>query len=186
VELQLSDEVHLQDWGDLKGFFNYAYNQAKYTSTFIPDSIGGTLSANGDASGASPVTAGTPMPDVPDQLISAGLIWRYQGFRLDAAGRYVGSEYNLDDNDGVISTTPGTIKAPARFVVDLGASYTVPLKDSSLWAKSVKFSIMANNLLDRYYYNESYVYQNGKYTPPTEFAAPGAPRAVYGKITVEF
>jgi len=177
VEVQLSDEGRLQNWGEYKVYLNYAYNQANYTSKFVTDSIGNDLSVS-DVT----VNAGEPMPDVPQELITLGGTWRYNGFRFDAEGRYIGSQYLLDEDSGTTANT----KIDGYFVMNLGASYTMPLPPSYPWGKSVKFSILVDNLFNKYYYNEAYVESNAPYVGPTEFAAPGAPRSITGKIEIKF
>jgi outer membrane receptor protein involved in Fe transport len=182
VEVQLSDDVRLDHWGDLRGYFNYAYNDAKFTSMFNADSIGSTLSAGSSSSNPVTVTPGEPMADVPQVLISAGLTWSYAGWVVDAKGRYIGHQFILDNDSG----TPSTTTLHGYFLMDVGVDKTITLKGATPFAKSVTFSIKVNNLFDKYYYNEAYVQSNGDYAGPTEFAAPGAPRSVIGKIEVAF
>jgi outer membrane receptor protein involved in Fe transport len=186
AEIQLSDDVRLDRWGDLRGYFNYAYNDAEFTSRFEADSIGSILSAGSSGSTPVTVTPGEPMADVPQILITAGLAWSYAGFRFDAQGRYVGHQYILDNDSG----TPATTTIHGYYLMDVGLAKTVPLKTAGPWAKSVKFAIKVNNLFDKYYYNEAYVQSNIQghtvYAGPTEFAAPGAPRSVIGQIEVAF
>ena len=177
-EIQLADDIHLEDWGNLRLYLNYAYNEAKFTSNFTADSLGSGLSVADTA-----VTAGESVADVPDQLVTAGLSWVYQGFRLDAEGRYIGRQYITDDDTGA----PSNLTIKGHFIMDLGVAKTFTLSGPGvLWAKSVKFSIRVNNLFDKYYYNEAYVQSNTPYAGPTEFAAPGAPRSVVGRIEVAF
>jgi len=177
VEFQISDDVKLDRWGDLKGYFNYAYNDAKFTSTFNADSVGSSLSDTQQT-----VTPGEPMADVPQVLLTAGATWAYQGFRLDLQGRYVGHQYIINDDTGA----PDTTTIHGYFVMDLGISQTVPLRSVGVWGKSVKFSLTVNNLFDKYYYNEAYAESNLPHVGSTEFAAPGAPRSVIGAIEVAF
>lgn len=176
VELQLADKLRLDGWGDLDLYLNYAYNQAKFTSSFVADSLGSGLS-NAQAT----VTAGEAMADVPDQIVTAGLTWAYKGFRLNAEGRYVGRQYIIDNDTG----TPSSTKIAGHFTMDLSLAKTYMLSGPSLWAKSLTVSISASNLFDKYYYNEAYVQSSGT-AGSTEFAIAGAPRSVIGKIEVAF
>jgi outer membrane receptor protein involved in Fe transport len=140
--------------------------------------LGGGLSVADDK-----VTPGEKMADVPDKLVTGGLTWEYKGFRLDAAGRYIGRQYIIDNDNGA----PSNITIKSYFIMDLGLAKTIMLSGSGVqWAKSVKFSIRVSNLFDKYYYNEAYVQSNTPYAGPTEFAAPGAPRSVIGQIEVAF
>jgi len=183
AEIQLADDFDLEQWGKLRGYFNYAYNDAKFTSKFTADSIGNILSAGSDSSSSNyTVLPGEPMADVPQVLITAGLAWQWEGFRFDAQGRYVGHQFILDDDTG----TPSTTTIHGYFIADVGLAKTVPVKSGGLWAKSLTFSIKVNNLFDKYYYNEAYTQANEPYVGQTEFAAPGAPRSVIGKIEVDF
>jgi outer membrane receptor protein involved in Fe transport len=183
AEIQLADDFDLEQWGKLRGYFNYAYNDAKFTSKFTADSIGNILSAGSDSSSSNyTVLPGEPMADVPQVLITAGLAWQWEGFRFDAQGRYVGHQFILNDDTG----TPSTTTIHGYFIADVGLAKTVPVKSGGLWAKSLTFSIKVNNLFDKYYYNEAYTQANEPYVGQTEFAAPGAPRSVIGKIEVDF
>ena len=174
-EIQLSEDVQLPEAGDLRGYFNYAYNDAHFTSKFNADSVGNSLNNTQDT-----VTPGEPMADVPQVLLSAGLTWSYQGFRLDAQGRYVGHQYIIDDDTG----TPSNITIPGYFIADLALAKTIQLKNAGPWAKSLTLSVTVNNLFDKYYYNEAYAQSNEPYVGTTEFASPGAPRSVIGRIEV--
>jgi outer membrane receptor protein involved in Fe transport len=167
VEVQAADTFHLGMAGDLKAMVNFAYNDAKYTSAFLSDSVGGALS-----NAQYMVTAGERMADVPQVLVSGGLTWSYQGFRLDAMGHYVGSVLILDDGTGA----PASTMIPSHATFDFGASKTVQLGGGH----NVKVSFFANNVFNKYYYNSSYV-QKG-----VQYANPAAPRSVSGKIELAF
>ena len=176
VEVQVSDGVHLEHAGDLKGYVNFAYNEAKYTSNFSADSVGSGLS-NSDYN----VIAGERMADVPDVLVTVGGTWAYQGFRVDAQGRYIGSQVTLNTDSGA----PSGVNIPSYVVMDLGISKTFGVSSSNMVAQSVKLSLNVSNLFDKYYFNEAYV--SADHNPgATEFAAPGAPRSVMGKIEISF
>ncbi len=181
-EVQMNDNVHFDRWGDLTGYFNFSHNEAAYTSKFCADSVGSTLSAASDSSTCYQVNPGQPVPDVPKLLVTGGATWTWGGFRFDTKARYIGSQYTLDDDTGVNSN----VKIAPYFVMDMTLAKTITLPANAVWGKSAKFSINVNNLFDRYYYNEAYVQSNGKYAGPTEFAAPGAPRSVIGKVEVAF
>jgi len=170
VEAQISDTFRLGDAGTVKAYVNASYNDAKYTSAFETDAIGTSLS-NAEAV----VYAGERMADVPRELVTGGITWNYQGFRFDVAGRYIGSQLNLDDNTGQPAQSPYVTQIPGYAVFDLGLSKTV-----SFGAHSVKLSVYARNLFDKYYLANAYV-NNG-----VEYGAPGAPRSVSGKIELAF
>jgi iron complex outermembrane receptor protein len=177
VELQVSDDVKLDHWGDLKGYLNYTYNEAFFTSAFTADSIGSNLSIS-----STNVTSGEAMADVPRDLFQFGVIWNYEGFRLDANGRYIGSQFILDNDSG----TPSNITIPSYFIMNLALAKTIPLKNTGVWGKSLKFSIRVDNLFNKYYYGQAFTQSNEPHVGNTEFASPGAPRSVIGKIEVAF
>jgi outer membrane receptor protein involved in Fe transport len=181
-ELQLNEQAHFQRWGDITGYFNFTHNEAVYTSKFCADSIGSDLSAASDSSTCFQVTPGQPVPDVPRILITGGLTWTWEGYRFDTQARYIGQQYTLNDNTGVNSN----VKIPGYVDVDMTLARTFTLPPSAAWGKFVKVSIGVINLFDQYYYNEAYVQANGKYAGPTEFATPGEPRSVSGKVEVAF
>jgi outer membrane receptor protein involved in Fe transport len=170
VEAQISDTFRLGDAGTVKAYVNASYNDAKYTSSFETDSIGGSLS-NAQAT----VYAGERMADVPRELVTGGVTWNYQGFRFDIAGRYIGSQLNLDDNTGQPAQSPEVTQIPGYAVFDLGLSKSV-----QFGGHSVKLSVYARNLFNKYYLADAYV-ESG-----IEYGSPGAPRSVSGKIEVAF
>jgi len=171
VEIQLSDDVKLDNLGDLNGYIHYSYNEAIYTSKFTADSLGSGLS---DAD--TTVLPGEPVPDVPRYLITFGGVWNYQGYTLNAQTRIIGHQYITDDDTGL----PDSRTIPAYIVMDASLAKTFPLKTVGMWGKSVTFTINVNNLFNKYYYAQAYTSQG------VEYASPGAPRSVLGRITVAF
>jgi outer membrane receptor protein involved in Fe transport len=176
VELQVLDDFGAQPWGDLKATVSFAYNEANFTSTFQSDYVGGSNS-NADVT----VTKGEPLADVPNILFSAGLDWTYEGWRLDLAGRYVGSQYT----DNTSSGTPSNTKIAGYAVIDIGVSKLIQFHGLDGRPSSIKLSLNVNNLLNQYYYNQAYTqqdYNNNNYL----LASPGAPRSVIGAIEMAF
>jgi outer membrane receptor protein involved in Fe transport len=179
VELQLRDDFGEFSWGHLVGDFNFAYNDAKFTSNFQSDSVGGSNS-NSDTA----VFAGEPLADVPDYLLSGGVVWSYQGWRMDLHGRYVGAQYTDNINTGTTASPkilPSQI--PGYAVFDFGVSKTV--KFHALGDNSVKFAVNVNNLFNEQYYNKAYTaydYFGKSYLQ----ASPGAPGSIVGSIEVAF
>jgi outer membrane receptor protein involved in Fe transport len=178
VELRLQDDFRVGEWGDVLAFLNYSYNQAFFTSSFVADSVGTSL----DDAGAL-VTKGEEMGDVPEQLVSFGATWRYDGYRATLRGRYIGPQETLDYNTGV----PDGVKLPGYFLMDLALEKTFPLHNAGPWAKTVKVGVDLNNVFNKYYFN--YADTSSKenyYGTLTEFASPGAPRNVMGRIDIGF
>jgi outer membrane receptor protein involved in Fe transport len=156
---------------------NYSYTESFYTSSFTADAVGADESNAG-----AKVTKGEAMPDVPTQLVSFGATWNWNDLRATARGRYVGPQETADYNTGV----PDGVKAPGYFIMDLGVSKVFRLPGST-FAKSVKVAVDVNNLFNKYYYNYADTsYKENYFGTLTEFASPGAPRNVVGKIEVAF
>lgn len=175
VEVDLKEDFGAQPWGDLSAYVNFAYNQAEFTSSFVSDYVGGLNSNSGVQ-----VSAGEPLADIPNYLVNAGVVWSWQGWRFDAEGRYVGSQYTDNLNSG----TPSTTKVGSYFLVDLGLAKTIPFRGIGP-AKAIKFQINVNNLFNRYYFNQAFTQQDffgNNYLA----ASPGAPRSVTGSIEVKF
>ena len=170
VEAQIANTFKLGDAGTVRAYVNGSYNDAKYTTAFTTDSIGGSLS-NADAT----VYPGERMADVPRVLVTGGVTWSYQGYRVDVAGRYIGSQLNLDDNTGQPALAPEATQIPGYAVFDLGLSKVV-----QIGAHSVKLSFYARNLFNKYYLADAYVQS------AVEYGSPGAPRSVSGKIELAF
>lgn len=180
VELQLNGDFGLGQYGDLKPFFNFSYNQAKFTSSFSADSVGGVLSEAG-----ATVTAGERMGDVPDILSSAGVVWAWQDWRFNADGRYIGRQILLNYNTGVPDANGAYIGGYSIF--DLGLAKTFELHGPGMFAKSVLIGVNVDNLFDKYYFNYADTSTKENYHGiDTTFASPGAPRTIMGKVQVNF
>ncbi len=183
VEVRLLDNFHLSNYGDLQAFLNYSYNQATFRSTFYTDSNGASL----DDAGAL-VKKGEEMGDVPEQLISFGGNWLFDGFRATLRGRYIGPQETLDYNTGV----PDGVKIEGYFLMDIALAKTFTLHNLS-YAKTLKIGVDLNNVFNKYYYNyadtscsEYYPCKEHTNNDIVEFASPGAPRNVMGKIEIGF
>jgi outer membrane receptor protein involved in Fe transport len=180
VELQVRNDFGEQPWGDVNAQLSFAYNQAEFTSTFHSDFAGGQ-GENTDADVL--VSAGEPLADVPDVLLSADVNWSYEGWRVDLDGRYVGSQYT----DNAVSGTPSTTRIPDYTVIDLNLSKTVPMRSFTGAPGSVKFSLNIDNIGNEYYYNQEYTNSskdfNGNFY---QVASPGAPRSFTGSVLVKF
>jgi iron complex outermembrane recepter protein len=176
VELRLQDDIHLDRYGDILAFANYSYNQAFFTSTFHTDSVGASLD---DADAL--VTKGEEMGDVPEQLVSFGATWRYDGYRATLRGRYIGPQETLDFDTGA----PDGVKIEGYFLMDLAFDKTIELHNG--YAKTLKIGVDLNNVFNKYYYTYADTStEENHFGTLTEFASPGAPRNVMGKIEVGF
>ncbi|HXQ14871.1 MAG TPA: TonB-dependent receptor [Caulobacteraceae bacterium] len=167
VELQLKETVQWMD-ADWSGYFNYAHNQAKFTTSFSDASAGAVL-------------AGTPVANVPQDLISAGLDWSRSGWAANVDLRYVGRQFT-DQNQLGTSPTPNTI--PSYVVVDLGASKTFHVAAMGP-SGAVKLGINVDNLFDQRYFNEAFTDTDNM---GNSFLRPvvAAPLSVTGSVTATF
>jgi outer membrane receptor protein involved in Fe transport len=153
--------------GDWSGYFNYAHNEANFTSSFT-DSAAGS------------VTAGQPLANVPDNLISLGGAWNWNGWRASADGQYVSSEY-LNQS---LAGTPTNFTTPPYFVLNLGVEKTIPVKLGIMKALVVAFHV--DNLFNRRYFTqESNIKQDSNGNNYASVLV-GQPQAFYGSITAKF
>ncbi len=167
VELQLVQDFGATALGDLSGYFNYAHNQAKFTSSFTSDFAGAVM-------------AGQPLAGVPQNLVSAGAVWKHEGWRVDLNGRYVGKQYI----DQAYAGVPSAATIGAYAVVNLGVSDTVALSDSGP-LHSVRLGLNLDNLFNRRYLNTAFTdtdyfgnsFVRGVVAPP---------RLVTGSVDVTF
>jgi iron complex outermembrane recepter protein len=183
AEFQVREDFGEQSWGDVKAQLSAAYNQAKFTSSFNSDFVGGQGS-NSDSDTA--VTAGEPLADVPDVLVSGDVNWSYQGWRVDFDGRYVGSQFGNNTASGTTTSANGTtLTIPAYAVFDLGLSKTIQFTSMGR-QNTVKFGINADNLFNAYYFNSEDTFTPPKGFQPYNEGTPGAPRSIIASIDLKF
>ncbi|MDE2464515.1 MAG: TonB-dependent receptor [Alphaproteobacteria bacterium] len=169
-ELMLTEELGHWLVGQWNGYLNYAHNEAVYTKTAnISDTgVGATF------------TAGQHVPDVPQDLVSAGIVWSHDNWRASLDGQYVGDRTVSDGYSG--APLSPTVTIPSYVTLNLGLSKTVPIAYAG--ARAVKFSLNVDNLTDEHYFSREttdYGY-NGQYLK----ALVGAGRAVFGSMSVYF
>ena len=184
IELRLTEDWKTDHWGDFRGFVNFSYSDAKYTSSFCADTVGVSLSQAGGYCDPYNVLAGEPMPDVPKYLVSAGVTWDYKDWTAQLTGRYIGQQYVIDYDDGAPDANRPTI--PGYFIADFHLAKTFEIKGAPV-VKSIKISFDIDNLFNKYYIqyaNTSYL--EDYYKQQTFFEYPGAPRSFFGKIDVGF
>lgn len=171
-EIQARDTFRFTSYGSVTPFLNYSYNHAQYTSSFSDSTSGLT------------VLPGEPIANVPVDLVQFGVDWNYEGFDLTARGRRIGGQFIIN------SMTGGTTgdKNPAYFIADIGVVKTFSLHSLGVgFGKSVQIALNVTNLFNKYYYDTFEYYQtSGNATGLELNATPGAPRAVVGRIDVNF
>ena len=98
---------------------------------------------------------GTKVGDAAQITASLGVtVNPFKGFKFDANWRYVDRLYaRLDvySYSDPTYATKGNLRLPSYNLVDLGASYTLPIKDK----RSFVFRVNVNNVFDTYYIAES-------------------------------
>jgi outer membrane receptor protein involved in Fe transport len=168
VEVQFQDAFHWLD-SDWTAYANYAHNQAKFTSSFMDQ-------ASGNA-----VLAGTPLANVPQDLVSAGGTWSWRGWEANLSLRYVGKQFTDQFQLGTVPT-PNTI--PSYVVVDLGVAKRFSVQTMGR-SGSVKIGINVDNLFDERYFNEAFTDTDNM---GNSFLRPvvGAPLGVTGSISAKF
>jgi iron complex outermembrane receptor protein len=167
VEIQIKETAHWLD-ADWSGYFNYARNQANFTSSFT-DTVSGAQ-----------VNNGTPLADVPYDLASAGVDWSWNGWQANADIRYVGKQYTDQAQSGL----PTANSIPPYEVVDLGVSKTIDVHEMGRDG-SVRIGLNVDNLFNKFYFNEAFTdfdSNNHQFLRPVV----GAPFSATGSIEVKF
>jgi outer membrane receptor protein involved in Fe transport len=168
VELQLANDFGNLLGGDWTGYLNYAHNQAKFTSSFNSDFAGQVL-------------AGQPLANVPQDLVSAGLTFRWQGWRANVEGRYVGRQYIDQFRAGL--PTSNTISPYA--LINIGIAKDVQFRAMGGKTGSARFAINVDNLFDKRYFTEAFTDSDFSGNSFVR-AVVGAPRSITGSITFRF
>jgi|GEM_PF-835561 len=167
VELQLKQDWQTASSGTLSAYFNYAHNQAKFTSSFTSDFAG-------------QVNAGQPLAGVPQNLVSAGVTWKWQGWRVNAQGRFVDKQYI----DQLFAGTPTASTIRPYAVFDIGVSDTVQFASSG-FGHQVRFGLNVDNVFDRHYLNTAYTdtdYSGNDFIR----GIVAAPRSITGSVDIDF
>ncbi len=160
--------------GKLEAYLNLAHNQARFTSTFFSDYTGGN-GING-----SKVTAGSPLAGVPENLVSLGGTWKFDGWRANAEGRFIGRQYL----DQIYSGTPSSAIIGGHMVVNAGVSRTFGLGGGNS-NQTLRVGLNVDNLFDRRYLNTGFTDTdvNGNNFVRGIYAAP---RAITGSVAYGF
>ena len=170
-ELMLTDNLGRWLVGEWNGYLNYAHNEAVYTSnaTIADTGVGATF------------TAGQSVPDVPQDLLSAGVVWAYDNWRVNLDGQYVGTRYVSNGYSG--APVSPAITVPSYVTLNLGINKTIPLNYAG--ARALRLSLNVDNLTDEQYYareTANFDYNGNQYLQ----ALVGGGRAVFGSVSVYF
>ena len=152
--------------GAFTGYFNYSHNNAVFTSTF-------------NSNAAGPVTAGTPLANVPANLVSAGLTWAWQGWHATGNAQYVGRQYLQQANAG----TPTSYTQSPYFLLNASIGKSIPVHLGKV--KSLEIALNIDNLLNRGYYTRDKIYQTYGGANYNSVLL-GEPRAFFGSVTAKF
>ncbi len=169
AELRASLDFH---W---MGFVNAGYTSAKFITYTSP-------------SGA--VYNNLPDPNTPQTTANIGVRYRtFAGASLVSANlwdQYAGTRYLFNNLTGA----PTTRTYGAYNLVNLSVSVSTPYFNRFVpHLGLMKFSLYLSNLLGRKYNATEYISAGGYFNTPNGgyiIANPGAPRAVYGTVTVSF
>jgi outer membrane receptor protein involved in Fe transport len=140
---------------------------------------------------------GQSLSNVPRYLVSAGLIWDFDGWHVDLQGQYVGAQQLQDFNTnlpGVVGDIqPGQrTEIPSYFLINLGVTKVIPLKLGP--AKALKLALHVDNLFDQRYFSsaETNTDTNNGFNATTGnqlldfYGLAGEPRAFFGSVGVYF
>ncbi|MDE2450318.1 MAG: TonB-dependent receptor [Gammaproteobacteria bacterium] len=135
-----------------------------------------------------------PVPNTPTANMNFGLLYKLSldGVLIQPRLSYIrtGSQYIFSDLTNVTSN----IVLPSYGILNFSASATVPTSWGTV--QDLKFTVEVDNLADKKYNTTEYVSAGGLYgggpAPYSTIGAgavlayPGAPRAVYGTVTLDF
>jgi iron complex outermembrane recepter protein len=175
IEFQLIDDLGERPWGDLRLNFNFAYNEAEFTSNFETDAAGLGLS-DADVE----VKSGTPVPEVPNYLVAGDILWTWHNWRVDVNADYVGSQFVNNEVTFAASTTT----LPSYTIVNAQIAKTLDIDQP--WLKTLKFSLNANNIGNTYYFTGGEVEKIKGVAAGGLYAIPGAPQSFLGTIEAAF
>lgn len=145
--LELSAAVRPTDWLQLNGSLALSRNKIdKYTYSF----------SSYDDSWQWSAYKAVEYKDVdlafsPNVVASVGATFSWRKLELTLSNQYVGKQY-LDN------TAHEDRKLPAYNVASLRVGYDIPLRKV---LKNINLSLQVNNLLDKKYYSNGYVYDTG-------------------------
>ena len=158
------------------GFANFGYLKDKWLEFQDPSS--GTTAY------------GLPVSNSPEDTLTAGVTYRFwlPVGRMNATlwDQYVGKRYLFDKNAG----TPTTLSMPAYDLVNLSLTAKTHLFVGSMpGVKSTNFAVQVLNVANKEYNSTEYVSSGGYFQTAYGgyiIANPGAPRLVYGSVTLKF
>lgn len=172
VELQLANDFgeifKPMVPGDFSGYLNYAHNNAIYLHAFT-DSLAGS------------VNSGQPVGNIPNNLVSAGIAWNWQGWTAGVDTNYVGRVYLNNYYSGL----PTTATNGGYFLTNIVLAKTLPIKFGAV--QGIRFAINVDNLFGVKYYDAQNSDVNTDVNGnPYKEAIIGAPRAIYGSVAIPF
>ena len=150
--------------GDVSGYLNYAYNSAYYLHSF-KDAVAGTVNSH------------QALANVPNNLVSAGAAWDWQGWYAAVDTNFVGKTYINNAYTG----TPSSAWNGGYFLTNLTLAKTLPVHLGPV--NALRFALNIDNLFGvKYYDAQNSDINGGAYKE----AIVGAPRGIYGSISAKF
>ncbi len=167
------------------GFANVGYLKSRWNEYQSPITPSGTQSTG----------YGLPVSNSPKDTLNAGATYRlrlpFGRLRATLWDQYIGKRYLFDKNQGL----PTTIANPAYDLLNVSLSArTRWLRGVIPGVRSSTFSLQVLNLTDKQYNSTEYISSGGYFqtsslpNPQAGYiiANPGAPRLVYGSVTLKF
>ena len=141
---------------------------------------------------------GSPISNVPTWTGNIGVDYDQGPFSGRISGQYTGREFTTEDlltpSDPTSTLSGATItdtqiKNPANFVVNLLASYTIPIQSHHIQSLNITFTAL--NIFQKHYYTYTYSSETanaGVYSinPPFNSALIGPPRSLQLDLTAKF
>ena len=168
------------------GFANVGYLKSRWNEFNAPQT----------PSGPQPTGYGLPVPNSPKETVNAGATYRFRlpigRIRATLWDQYVGARYLFNNLTGM----PTRLTNPSYNLVNLSLVDHTHWLDSLIpGAKGTTFAVQVLNLTNKEYNSTEYVtsggyLENGSLPsmPANGYiiANPGAPRLVYGSVTLDF
>ncbi len=162
------------------GFANFGYLSSRWNQ----------FQAAVTPTGPQPTGYGLPVPNSPKDTVNAGATYRFRlpvgRIRATLWDQYVGARYLFDKNIGL----PSNLTNPSYNLVNLSiAAHTHWFNHLIPGVRSSTLAVQVLNLTNKEYNSTEYVSSGGYFQTPTGgyvIANPGAPRLIYGSLTVSF
>ena len=176
VDLTLQGDLS-QNWSV---FGNFGYLNSRWNEFQAPVT----------PSGPQATGYGLPVPNSPKTTANGGVTYHFHvanaRWKATLWDQYVGARYLFDKNLGL----PTNLTNPGYDLVNISLSAHTHWLDSLIaGVRGTNFSVQVLNLTNKEYNSTEYVSSGGYFQTPTGgyvIANPGAPRLIYGSISLKF